>query len=56
MMGDFVRGAIDPSLPRGIGHGIALHRAIDTYTDTHADDRLRAIPVRSRRIGAMPAS
>ena len=36
MLGDFVRGAIDPSLPSGVGHGIALHRAIDTFTDTHA--------------------
>lgn len=36
MLGDFVRGAIDPALANGVGHGIALHRAIDTYTDTHA--------------------
>ena len=35
MLGDFVRGAIDPTLGRGVGHGIALHRAIDSYTDTH---------------------
>jgi acyl carrier protein phosphodiesterase len=37
MLGDFVRGAIDPSLPSGVGRGIALHRAIDTYTDAHAE-------------------
>jgi acyl carrier protein phosphodiesterase len=37
LIGDFVRGAIDPALPPGVRAGIALHRAIDTYTDAHAD-------------------
>lgn len=32
---DFLRGAIDPELPVGVRAGIALHRAIDTYTDAH---------------------
>ena len=32
---DFVRGAIDPALPPGVRAGIALHRAIDVYTDAH---------------------
>ncbi|HMM68132.1 MAG TPA: ACP phosphodiesterase [Dokdonella sp.] len=36
LMGDFVRGAIDPALHPGIRDGIALHRAIDSYTDSHA--------------------
>ncbi|WP_250624555.1 ACP phosphodiesterase [Pinirhizobacter soli] len=35
MMGDFVRGAPDPSLPEGVRRGIVLHRAIDTFTDRH---------------------
>lgn len=35
LMGDFVRGAIDPGLPPGVRAGIALHRAIDSYTDRH---------------------
>ncbi len=39
MLGDFVRGGIDPQLPIGVRHGIALHRAIDTFTDTHAEIR-----------------
>lgn len=39
MMGDFVRGAIDPALPPGIQQGIALHRAIDSFTDNHDDIR-----------------
>ncbi len=34
-MGDFVRGRIDPELPIGVQRGIALHRAIDTFTDSH---------------------
>lgn len=37
LMGDFVRGPIDPTLPRGIRQGIALHRAIDSYTDQHSE-------------------
>ncbi len=39
MLGDFVRGGIDPQLPIGVRHGIALHRAIDTFTDTHVEIR-----------------
>lgn len=35
MMGDFVRGAPDPSLPEAVRRGIVLHRAIDTFTDRH---------------------
>lgn len=35
LMGDFVRGAIDRELAVGIRDGIALHRAIDVFTDTH---------------------
>ncbi|HEY0180647.1 MAG TPA: ACP phosphodiesterase [Dokdonella sp.] len=36
VIGDFVRGGIDPALPRGVRVGIALHRAVDAYTDAHA--------------------
>ncbi len=35
LMGDFVRGAIDRELAVGIRDGIALHRAIDVFTDAH---------------------
>ena len=35
MMGDFVRGAPDPSLPEAVRRGIVLHRAVDTFTDRH---------------------
>ena len=37
VIGDFVRGRIDPALPPNVRAGIALHRAIDGYTDTHAE-------------------
>lgn len=37
MLGDFVRGAIDPHLRPQVQKGIALHRAIDIYTDTHEE-------------------
>lgn len=37
LMGDFVHGRPDPSLPQGLVAGIRLHRAIDVYTDSHAE-------------------
>jgi acyl carrier protein phosphodiesterase len=37
LIGDFVRGRIDPALPPKVRAGIALHRAIDAYTDANAD-------------------
>lgn len=37
VLGDFVRGAPDPALPPGVREGIALHRAIDGYTDRHPE-------------------
>lgn len=37
LIGDFVRGHIDPALPPKVRAGVALHRAIDAYTDAHAE-------------------
>ncbi len=37
LIGDFVRGRIDPELKPEVRAGIALHRAIDAYTDAHAE-------------------
>jgi acyl carrier protein phosphodiesterase len=37
LIGDFVRGRIDPALPPKVRAGIALHRAVDGYTDSHAE-------------------
>ncbi len=33
------RGALDPSLPRGVRSGLVLHRAVDVYTDAHPEVR-----------------
>jgi acyl carrier protein phosphodiesterase len=50
LIGDFVRGRIDPALPPKVRAGIALHRAVDGYTDAHeevaAARRLFAPPFR----------
>jgi acyl carrier protein phosphodiesterase len=40
VMGDFVRGTPDETLPERVREGIYLHRAIDTFTDSH--DEVRA--------------
>jgi acyl carrier protein phosphodiesterase len=37
LIGDFVRGRIDAALPWKVRAGVALHRAIDAYTDSHAE-------------------
>ena len=37
LIADFLRGTLDPTLPRDVRIGIALHRAVDTYTDAHPD-------------------
>ncbi len=35
MLGDFVHGRIDTALPLGVQQGLALHRAVDVFTDSH---------------------
>lgn len=37
LIADFLRGHVDPALPRGVRLGVTLHRAVDVYTDTHAE-------------------
>jgi len=37
VLGDFVRGTPDPALPEPVREGIALHRAVDSYTDRHPE-------------------
>lgn len=39
ILGDFVKGAIGDRYPPEIKRGIALHRAIDAYTDSHPTTR-----------------
>ena len=35
LLGDFVKGRLDDRFPEVVRRGIALHRAIDSYTDAH---------------------
>ena len=35
LLGDFWRGAPDPAWPERVQAGVALHRKIDVYTDSH---------------------
>ena len=35
LLGDFVKGRIDETLPSGLRGGISLHRKIDVFTDAH---------------------
>jgi acyl carrier protein phosphodiesterase len=37
LLGDFWRGAPDPSWPAAVRGGVLLHRKIDVYTDSHPD-------------------
>ena len=37
LIGDFVRGRIDSALPPDVRAGVALHRAVDGYTDSHEE-------------------
>jgi acyl carrier protein phosphodiesterase len=37
LIADFLRGAVDPQLAHGVRVGIALHRAVDRYTDAHPE-------------------
>ena len=54
LLGDFVKGRLDSSLPAAIRRGIRLHRAIDSYTDAHSvhlASRNRVSPKRRRYAG-----
>lgn len=56
LIGDFVRGAIDPALAPRVRAGIALHRAVDAYTDAHprvADARAQFAPPYRRYAGIL---
>lgn len=56
LIGDFVRGGIDPALAAGVRAGIALHRGVDAYTDAHprvVDARARFAPPFRRYAGIL---
>jgi acyl carrier protein phosphodiesterase len=56
MLGDFVKGRIDDRYSAGVCAGIALHRAIDRYTDDHPvvqASRAHVAPERRRFAGIL---
>jgi acyl carrier protein phosphodiesterase len=56
LMGDFVKGPLTDRYPAPIVRALALHRRIDSYTDSHpvvAASRARMSPVRRRFAGIM---
>lgn len=56
LMGDFVKGPLPCGLPADLAAGVALHRRIDSYADTHPAfqrSRARVSAVRRRYAGVM---
>jgi acyl carrier protein phosphodiesterase len=54
LLGDFVKGRLDNRYPETVRRGIALHRAIDSFTDAHPlhlDSRNRISKERRRYAG-----
>jgi acyl carrier protein phosphodiesterase len=56
LLGDFVKGPLDGRYPRAVTEAIALHRRVDTFTDSHPqvrDSRARISAGRRRYAGVM---
>ncbi|HWV18695.1 MAG TPA: ACP phosphodiesterase [Rhodocyclaceae bacterium] len=56
LMGDFVKGPLPCGLPADLAAGVALHRRIDSYADTHPAfqrSRTRVSAARRRYAGVM---
>ena len=55
LMGDFVKGPVDPQLLPALRAGIQLHRHIDSFTDAHPAFRRsrRRLPANLRRYGGI---
>lgn len=56
LLGDFVKGSISAEFPDEIRYGIALHRKVDVFTDSHEMVRAsmkRITPARRRFAGIM---
>ena len=56
LMGDFVKGPLPCGLPADLAAGVALHRRIDSYADTHPAfqrSRARVSAERRRYAGVM---
>ncbi len=56
MLGDFVKGPLPGALPPEVAAGVALHRRIDSFAETHPAfraSRARVGPLRRRYAGIM---
>ncbi|MFA7292568.1 MAG: ACP phosphodiesterase [Rhodocyclaceae bacterium] len=56
VVGDWIKGPLPGSLPADLARGVALHRAIDTFAESHAgfcSSRNRVSPARRRYAGVL---
>lgn len=56
IVGDWIKGPLPGPLPADLARGVALHRAIDTFSETHPDfqaSRRRLSPARRRYAGVL---
>ena len=55
LLGEYVRGTIDPRLPVRLQEGVWLHRRIDSFTDAHPlhAGTVRTLPSPFRRFGGI---
>jgi acyl carrier protein phosphodiesterase len=56
VVGDWIKGALPAGLPDDLAHGVALHRAIDSYAETHPSfqqSRSRVSAPRRRYAGVL---
>ena len=56
VMGDWIKGPLPAGLPEDLARGVALHRAIDTFAETHpafCASRVRMSAARRRYAGVL---
>jgi len=56
VVGDWIKGTLPGKLPPDLSNGVALHRAIDVYAETHpafCRSRTRVSPQRRRYAGIL---
>jgi acyl carrier protein phosphodiesterase len=56
VVGDWIKGPLPGALPDDLARGVALHRAIDTFAETHPAfclSRARMSPARRRYAGVL---
>jgi acyl carrier protein phosphodiesterase len=56
LLGDFIKGPVPDTLPSRVADGVRLHRAIDSYAESHPAfraSRSRVSPTRRRVAGIM---